>query len=79
MVFPGRGASGTLAKTISAYDMAFSDAIYGKGERYVSLSRLQNILDYEFKLLIERLGGSGRPHLLLRVFRHRFRRNYLGQ
>ena len=33
------GASGTLAKTISAYDMAFSDAIYGKGERYVSQSR----------------------------------------
>jgi len=49
------GASGTLAKTISAYDMAFSDAIYGKGERYVSQPRLQNILDYEYKLLIERL------------------------
>jgi len=50
------GASGTLAKTISAYDMAFSDAIYGKGERYVSQPRLLNMLDYEFKLLIERLG-----------------------
>ena len=50
------GASGTLAKTISAYDMAFSDAIYGKGERYVSKPRLQNMLDYEFRLLIERLG-----------------------
>jgi hypothetical protein len=50
------GASGTLAKTISAYDMAFSDAIYGKGERYVSQTRLLNMLDYEFNLLIERLG-----------------------
>ena len=50
------GAAGTLAKTISAYDMAFSDAIYGKGERYVSKARLHNMLDYEFHLLIERLG-----------------------
>src|SRR6202453_4353928 len=49
------GASGTLAKTISAYDMAFSDAIYGKGERYVSMPRLHNMLDYEMKLLNERL------------------------
>jgi len=50
------GAAGTLAKTISAYDMTFSDAIYGKGERYVSRARLQNMLDYELKLLNERLG-----------------------
>ena len=50
------GASGTLAKTISAYDMAFSDAIYGKGERYVSLPRLHNMLEHEFHLLMERLG-----------------------
>jgi hypothetical protein len=50
------GAAGTLAKTISAYDMGFSDAIYGKGERYVSKARLQNMLDYEFRLLLERLG-----------------------
>ncbi|MEK7722671.1 MAG: TonB-dependent receptor, partial [Elusimicrobiota bacterium] len=53
------GASGTLAKTISAYDMAFSDAIYGKDERYVSQARLKKMLDYEFDLLVERL-GSGR-------------------
>ena len=51
------GASGTLAKTISAYDMAFSDAIYGKGERYVSQTRLHNMLDYEFALLIEDSDG----------------------
>jgi hypothetical protein len=52
------GASGTLAKTMSAYDMQFSDAIYGKGERYVSQPRLQNMLDYEFALLIERLNAK---------------------
>ena len=37
-------ASGTVAKTISAYDMAVSDAIYGKAERYVSRKRLQAML-----------------------------------
>ena len=35
------GASGTVAKSMSAYDMAVSDAIYGSTERYVSRSRLQ--------------------------------------
>ncbi len=49
------GASGTVAKTISAYDMAVSDAIYGPGDRYVSRKRLQAMLDYEFNLLLQRL------------------------
>ncbi len=48
-------ASGTVAKTISAYDMAVSDAIYGKAERYVSRKRLQAMLDLEFDLLLKRL------------------------
>jgi len=48
-------ASGTVAKTISAYDMAVSDAIYGVAERYVSRKRLQAMLDLEFGLLIQRL------------------------
>jgi hypothetical protein len=48
-------ASGTVAKTISAYDMAVSDAIYGKAARYVSRERLQAMLDLEFNLLVERL------------------------
>jgi hypothetical protein len=48
-------ASGTVAKTISAYDMAVSDAIYGPAERYVSRKRLQSMLDLEFDLLLERL------------------------
>lgn len=49
------GASGTIAKTISAYDMKFSDAIYGHGERYVSEDRLMKMLDKEYELLPERL------------------------
>ena len=49
------GASGTVAKTMSAYDMTFSDAIYGSTDRYVSRVRLQTMLDREYDLLIERL------------------------
>lgn len=49
------GAAGTIAKTMSAYDMQVSDAIYGKGSRYVSRDRVQSMLDHEFPLLIERL------------------------
>jgi hypothetical protein len=49
------GAAGTVAKTISAYDMAVSDAIYGSADRYVSRQRLQAMLKYEFDLLLERL------------------------
>lgn len=51
------GASGTVAKAMSAYDMTFSDAIYGAegGGRYVSESRLRKMLDHEFELLQQRL------------------------
>src|SRR4051794_11398125 len=49
------GAAGTIAKTMSAYDMTFSDAIYGQADRYVSRVRLQTMLDHEYDLLIERL------------------------
>jgi hypothetical protein len=48
-------ASGTVAKTISAYDMAVSDAIYGTADRYVSRKRLQAMLDLEYSLLLQRL------------------------
>src|SRR6266516_4675089 len=53
--FRAGGAAGTVAKTISAYDMAVSDAIYGPSNRYVSRQRLQAMLDYEFDLLLQRL------------------------
>src|SRR5437016_9876719 len=49
------GAAGTIAKTISAYDMLVSDAIYGPCERYVSRQRLQSMLEHEYALLLERL------------------------
>ena len=53
-------AAGTIAKTMSAYDMNFSDAIYGVQEdgRYVSRARLQAMLDKEFDLVIDRVGTS---------------------
>jgi hypothetical protein len=53
--FRAGGAAGTVAKSISAYDMAVSDAVYGKSERYVSMGRLQAMLDHEFQLNLERL------------------------
>jgi hypothetical protein len=49
------GAAGTIAKSISAYDMAVSDAIYGEVDRYVSAGRLQAMLDLEYQLNLERL------------------------
>src|ERR1700756_4852882 len=49
------GASGTIAKTMSAYDMTFSDAIYGPTDRYVSRVRLRTMLEREYDLLVERL------------------------
>ncbi len=56
--FQAGGAAGTIAKTISAYDMTFSDAIYGKSPRYVSRERLELMLDHEFALLRERLAAQ---------------------
>ena len=52
------GASGTIAKTISAYDMLVSDAIYGQSERYVSEQRLESMLNHEYSLLVERLSAK---------------------
>ncbi len=48
-------AASTIAKTMSAYDMTFSDAIYGPTDRYVSRVRLHTMLDHEYDLLMERL------------------------
>src|SRR5262245_10793710 len=49
------GAAGTMAKTISAYDTAVSDALYGPTDRYVSRQRLQAMLDREHALLLDGL------------------------
>lgn len=58
--FKAGASSGTIAKTMSAYDMLFSDAIYGTDEkrRYVSERRLITMLDREYSLLIERLAAQ---------------------
>jgi hypothetical protein len=56
--FRAGAAAGTIAKSMSAYDMEVSDAVYGRSERYVSLGRLQAMLDRELDLNIERLGTS---------------------
>lgn len=52
------GAAGTVAKSLSAYDMEMSDAIYGRAPRYVSRQRLQAMLEHEFGQLRDRLDGS---------------------
>ena len=54
--FRASGTAGMVAKTISAYDMTMSDAIYGRTTRYVSRERLVAMLDREFGILRERLG-----------------------
>ncbi len=54
--FRASGAAGTVAKTISAYDMTVSDTLYGQAKRYVSSERLKAMLDYEYSQLINRLG-----------------------
>jgi hypothetical protein len=56
--FRAGGAAGTVAKSMSAYDMAVSDAVYGKADRYVSKGRLQAMLDHEFQLNLDRLGDE---------------------
>ena len=52
------GAAGTIAKSMSAYDMAVSDAIYGTSTHYVSRERVLKMLGYEYDLLKERLAES---------------------
>jgi aryl-alcohol dehydrogenase-like predicted oxidoreductase len=61
--FRSGGASGTIAKAMSAYDMDVSDAIYGKEEsgRYVCESRLKKMLNREYQLLEERLSRKKHP------------------
>lgn len=66
--FQAGGAAGTIAKSMSAYDMTFSDSIYGKAPRYVSRERLVTMLDHEYKLLIERLGAQRADRTTFFVF-----------
>lgn len=61
--FQAGGASGTVAKTVSAYDKAFSDKIYNRNRegRYVSEGRLKKMLDTEYNELTELLGEMKPP------------------
>src|ERR1700746_2046053 len=52
------GASGTVAKTISAYDKEVSDDLYGSGSRYVSKQRLEAMLDNEWTQLLTQLSKT---------------------
>jgi hypothetical protein len=67
--FQAGAAAGTIAKTMSAYDKTYSDAIYGveSSGRYVSEARLYKMLDHEWKLMEERL-SSARPDATFFVF-----------
>jgi hypothetical protein len=62
------GAAGTVAKTISAYDMTMSDGIYGKSHRYVSRERLEQMLDREYTSLLESLAPTRGDASLFFVF-----------
>src|SRR5271156_6513472 len=53
-------AAGSISKSISAYDMAVSDAIYGRWKRDVSRERLQGMLNHEHALNLERLQSTRR-------------------
>ena len=56
--FRASGSAGTVAKSISAYDMLISDSLYGKSKRYVSQERVIDMVNYEYDLLEKRLGES---------------------
>ncbi len=73
------GASGTVAKSMSAYDMQVSDAIYGQAERYVCEQRLRTMLEHEWNLLIERLDATRGEQSRFFVFANTVAvRNYAG-
>jgi hypothetical protein len=59
--FRASGTAGLVAKSISAYDMTMSDAIYGRASRYVSAERLAAMLDHEYAIQLERLAPSRGP------------------
>lgn len=64
--FRAGGASGTIAKAMSAYDKDFSDAIYGiePDKRYVTQPRLKRMLTHEIELMEDRLSRKKHPEKL---------------
>lgn len=77
--FVAGGAAGTIAKSMSAYDMKFSDEIYGKAQRYVSRDRLIQMMEHEYRLLDERLHEARGSETSFFVFANTVSaRNYRG-
>jgi len=72
------GAAGSIAKTMSAYDMTVSDEIYGKAGRYVSRERLEAMLDKEYSLLIHRLSAERKDTRFFAFANTVTARNYTG-
>lgn len=69
--FRAGGAAGTVAKTISAYDTAVSDALYGPTQRYVSRQRLESMLEARVRAVVGTSGARPRRHDgLLRLRRY---------
>jgi len=68
LFFSAGAAAGTIAKTMSAYDMSVSDYIYGKVGRYVSRQRLEQMLSREFDLVVGRLSGVRPPETTFFVY-----------
>jgi len=68
--FRAGGASGTIAKAMSAYDKDFSDAIYGieSDRRYVTEERLRKMVSHEIKLIEERIDRKKNPHKMFFSF-----------
>ena len=62
------GAAGTVAKTISAYDMSVSDEVYGPARPFVSRARLLDMLDYEYQLVVDRLVDKREPTMQFFAF-----------
>lgn len=56
--FNAGAAAGSIAKTMSAYDMQVSDDVYGKAGRYVSRERVSQMLLHEYDLVVKRLAGT---------------------
>ena len=83
--FRAGGASGTIAKTMSAYDKDFSDAIYGVEPegRYVTESRLKKMLAHEIHLIEERISREKHPRKMFFAYANTvatidFAKKYLG-
>ncbi len=83
--FRAGGASGTIAKTMSAYDKDFSDAIYGVEPegRYVTEARLKKMLVHEIQLIEERISRDKHPRKMFFAYANTvatidFAKKYLG-